>query len=162
MTEGHGRQSRNFRQDTYREREYQYGSTARDMEVKRSLEGRPGPRLSNETRKNREKAHYMNFGYVLFLMAALIVSGVVLINYIQLQAEVRSNVKKIAAMESTLNSMQQENDETYSRLMSSVDLEEIKRIAIGELGMTYASEDQVITYSNERSDYVRQYSDIPR
>ena len=45
--------------------------------------------------------------------------------------------------------------------MSSVDLEEIKRIAISELGMKYAKEGQVITYSGEGSDYVRQYDDIP-
>lgn len=45
--------------------------------------------------------------------------------------------------------------------MSNVDLDEIKRIAIGELGMKYAKEGQVITYSGEGSDYVRQYGDIP-
>ena len=57
--------------------------------------------------------------------------------------------------------MKLENDETYTKIMSSVDLEEIKRIAINELGMKYAKEGQVITYSGEGSDYVRQYDDIP-
>ena len=50
---------------------------------------------------------------------------------------------------------------TYTKIMSNVDLDEIKRIAIGELGMKYAKEGQVITYSGEGSDYVRQYGDIP-
>ena len=40
-------------------------------------------------------------------------------------------------------------------------LEEIKKIAINELGMKYAKEGQVIIYSGEGSDYVRQYKAIP-
>ena len=46
--------------------------------------------------------------------------------------------------------------------MSSLDLEEIKRIAIGEYGMTYATEGQIITYSDGGgNDYVRQLAPIP-
>ena len=60
-----------------------------------------------------------------------------------------------------MQNKEQENDETYTKIMSEVDLEEIKRIAIGELGMKYAKDGQVITYTGEGSDYVRQYSDIP-
>ena len=48
------------------------------------------------------------------------------------------------------------NDEAYSRITGNIDLEEIKRIAIGELGMTYAQEGQIITYSNVGNDYMRQ------
>ena len=54
------------------------------------------------------------------------------------------------------------NDETYTKIMSSVDLEEIKRIAVSELGMKYAKEGQVVQYTGEGNDYVRQYSDIPQ
>ena len=50
------------------------------------------------------------------------------------------------------------NDEEYSRITSSIDLEEIKRIAIGELGMTYAKEGQIITYDSVENDYMRQVS----
>ena len=48
------------------------------------------------------------------------------------------------------------NDEEYNRIISSIDLEEIKRIAIGELGMTYAQEGQIVLYVNEDNDYMRQ------
>lgn len=161
MATRQGRQNQNRRQTTYRN-DYVYGNTVRKLDVKRALEEEPRRRLSNETRKNRDKAHHMNLGYVTFLVAALLISGFVLINYIQLQSDITNSVKYIASLESSLNSLRQANDEEYSRLMSSVDLEEIKRIAIGELGMTYATEDQVITYANEGSDYVRQFSDIPK
>ena len=41
------------------------------------------------------------------------------------------------------------------------DLEEVKRIAIQELGMYYAQEGQIISFNGEGSDYVRQTGDIP-
>ena len=103
----------------------------------------------------------MNLGYVTFLCLALVAVGVVLMGYISLQSDITNSVKHIAALESQLNDMKLANDEEYSRITSSIDLEEIKRIAIGELGMTYAGEGQIITYSNEGSDYVRQYKEIP-
>lgn len=43
----------------------------------------------------------------------------------------------------------------YSRITNSIDLEEIRRIAIGELGMTYAKEGQIESYSSEGNDYMR-------
>ena len=59
-------------------------------------------------------------------------------------------------MESELNSLTLANDEEYSRITSNINLEEIKRIAIGELGMTYAAEGQVIPYESNSNDYMRQ------
>lgn len=103
----------------------------------------------------------MSIGYVLFLAVALIVSGMILINYIQLQFDMSDHVKQIANLENQLNTMKQLNDDEYTRIVSSIDLEEIKRIAIGELGMIYATEGQIIPFTNEGRDYVRQYGDIP-
>ena len=47
------------------------------------------------------------------------------------------------------------------QILLEVDLEKIRDIAINELGMVYAQEDQVVLYDSEGSDYVRQYADIP-
>ena len=140
---------------------YQYDNTARQLDVKRAIEEQPVKRLSNTTRKNRDRAVYMNLGYVLFLVAAMAITAMVLISYIQLQSQITNNVTEISRMESRLNELKLANDEEYSRITSSLDLEEIKRIAIGELGMTYAAEGQIVTYTNEGSDYVKQLADIP-
>ena len=51
------------------------------------------------------------------------------------------------------------NDEEYNRILSSINLEEIKRIAIAELGMVYAQEGQIIEYENESGDYMRQVTE---
>ena len=143
---------------TYRNSAYVYGNTAYnyDISIQRQLEEEPRRRLSNETKKNREKARHMSLGYVTFLLAALLTCAVVLINYVQLQSELTARNEIIAEKHSLLNNMKIDNDETYKRITSNIDLEEIKRIAIGELGMTYAQEGQIITYSNVGNDYMRQ------
>ena len=67
-----------------------------------------------------------------------------------------SMITEVSRMESELNSLKLANDEEYSRITSNINLEEIKRIAIGELGMTYAAEGQVIPYESNSNDYMRQ------
>jgi len=156
-----GRATANGRQTAYDRTGYIQGNTARKLNVQRQMEQPPRKKISNATRKNRDKAFYMNLPYVLFLVSALVIMGVVLVGYIQLQADITNSVKNISKLESELNDLKLENDENYSRITSSVDLEEIRRIAIGELGMHYAEEGQIINYSVDGSDYVKQLTDIP-
>ena len=104
----------------------------------------------------------MSLGYLLFLSLAMALMVGTLAWYITLQSEIQNSVKNIAALESQLNNLKQDNDEAYNRANGSVDLEEVKRIAIQEYGMTYATEGQIVTYSDEGgNDYVRQLSPIP-
>lgn len=138
---------------------YMYDSTARALEVRRQLEEEPKRQLSHETRKNRDKALHMNLGYVVFLMGALCICAFVLINYLQLQSDITAKVKHISSLESELNTLQLSNEEDYNRIISSIDLEEIRKIAIGELGMTYAQEGQIITYESAGNDYMRRVSE---
>ncbi len=140
---------------------YVYGNTVRKLEPKRRQEEPeqkelPVKKPHHEVRKNRDKAHYMNAGYVVFLMAALCAAAFILVNYVQLQAELTNLTKSVAASQSTLNRLKVANDEEYNRILSSINLEEIKRIAIMELGMVYAQEGQIIEYENESGDYMRQ------
>lgn len=137
---------------------YVYGNTAREIEITREIE-EPRRQPRPQVRKNRERARHMSAGYVLFLAAALCTAALVLVNYIQLQAQLTNLTKSVASKESQLNSMRIANDEEYNRIINSINLEEVKRIAIGELGMTYAEEGQIITYTNERNDYMRRAAD---
>ena len=150
------------RQQTYTSRRdvYIQGSTARQLQEEIN---RPERRkqLGNAARKNRERARHMNLGYVLFLSLALVAAGAILSVYIGLQSDITTSIKNISRLESKLNTMKLDNDEEYSRITSSVDLEEVKRIAIQELGMRYAEEGQIVTFSGKGSDYMRQVADIP-
>lgn len=100
-------------------------------------------------------------GYVIFVAAALLVTAFVLTRYISLRADVTNRLNNISKLETQLNDLKLENDATYSRINSNVDLEQIRDTAINELGMTYAKEGQVETFTSENGDYVRQVEQIP-
>ena len=137
------------------------GNTVRSLNSGQALEALPIKKLSNQARKNREKAYHMSAGYVIFLSVALVAAGLILTGYIKLQCDITNSIKNIAKLESTLNVMTMDNDEVYNRILASVNLEEIRQIATQELGMQYASEGQIVKITGEDSDYVRQYMDLP-
>lgn len=132
----------------------------RGEQMVRSRERAPQTRRGT-IRRQVVKAAPMNVGYIAVVVAAFLAVCGVLMSYIRLQSDITSHVNNISTLESKLNELKLANDETYTKIMSSVDLEEIKRIAVNELGMKYAKEGQVVEYTGEGNDYVRQYSDIP-
>ena len=138
---------------------YMYDNTARQLDIVRQMQEAPKKQLSHETRKNRDKATHMNVRYVLFLAAALCVCAMMLMHYVELQSDLTSRVKEISDLERQLNNLQLSNEEDYNRVVSSIDLEEIRKVAIGELGMTYAKEGQIIKYEKAGSDYMRKVSE---
>ncbi len=140
---------------------YIQGNVAYQLDVKRQLE-QPKRQLSQAARKNRQRAKYMNLAYVLFLSVALVVTGVVLIMYIRLESGITSSVQQVSRLESQLNNLKVENDENLNRIESAIDLEEIRRIAITQLGMVYAQEGQIVEIPDEGSDYVRQFAEIQK
>lgn len=113
-------------------------------------------RKEHAARRNRDRARYMNFRYVLFLSIAVFVTAVTLLGYVKSRSELTISIKNVASLERELSSLKLSNDEQLARINASVNLEEIKRIAVEELGMTYAKEGQVVLIASEGSDYVRQ------
>ena len=141
---------------------YVQGNAVRKLDVTRGTEGQPVKKVSHTARKNRERAKHMSAGYVLFLCIAMVVTGIILTNYIGLQSDITNSVKHISALEKQLNDLKLANAEEYSRITSSVNLEEIRRIAIQELGMQYAEEGQIVPFTSQNNDYVKQMADIPQ
>ena len=139
---------------------YMNGNTARQTRTAPVPERRQ-VRVVEPSRRKQNKPQKMGLGYVLFMSVALAFMGVMLVFYIGLQSEVKSTVKTISQKESELNDLRNSNDEMESRVKSDVDLEEIKEIAMGQLGMIYAKEGQIETFLSEDSDYVRQLQEIP-
>ena len=162
---GNNRTSHTVRPETRRTKgnrsAYVYGNVVRQTEIVREL-GEPRRQPEPQVRKNREKAHHMSAGYVCLLGLALLAAGLILVNYIQMQAQLTNLTRSVASMESELNSARIANDEEYNRIVNSINLEEVKRIAIGELGMTYAQEGQIISYSGVKNDYMRKVTDESR
>lgn len=115
----------------------------------------------NAARRNRERAMSMNRGYVAFLSVCVVLSAITAFSVIQLQSNITQRMKRIAVLESQLTEKKALNDARYNEIITSVDLDYIKNVAINELGMSYATEEQVIYYTVENSNFMDQYSDIP-
>lgn len=115
----------------------------------------------NAALRNRQKAMYMSKGYVVFLSVCVAIVAISAVALIQIQSQVTHRMKNVAALESEINNLRADNDAKYKSITTSVDLNQIKDIAINELGMSYASEDQVVYYSVEKNNFLDQYQDIP-
>ena len=130
----------------------------------RQINTRPVRNLDRqyEVLKGAKKANRVaTFKSALFIVVALLVLSLSVTYYVALRADITSRVNHIATLESKLNKIKLDNDENYSRITSNVNLEEVRRVAIQELGMQYADEGQIISFNSEGTDYVRQTGAIP-
>ena len=145
------------------EKRYGYveGNTVRKVQTAERPRRHQEPRRQVR-RQAKQEVRYVNIFYTIFLVAAACLVLWSCVNYLQLQAETTSRVKNIAALETRLEELRKENDDNYTRIMTSVDLDYIKDVAINELGMVYAQADQVILYDGGTRDYVRQNGEIPK
>jgi cell division protein FtsL len=138
-----------------RRNDYQYSTAVMAPLWDPQLDTPSKKKLSTRTRKNRDKARNMNFAYVCFLSAALITAAAILISYVQLQADLTNMLSDVAELKTQLHNLQMSNEEAYNRVENNIDLEQIKRVAIGQLGMTFPEEGQIVTYDNTGNDFFR-------
>lgn len=103
----------------------------------------------------------MGRGFVTFLAVVSVAVLFCCVNYLQLKAELTGRIKSVAGLESEWAQLKEENDAYESQVTSEVDLDQIREIAIGRLGMNYPTDSQKKTYSVPSSSYVRQYQDVP-
>ena len=151
--------------DYYRTEIYVDGNTVRKAQTVVAPKERTRPRerqVSRVATKNRAKALQMSRGYVLFLALVSAAALFGCVRFVQLRSTVTSQLKTVAALETELNQLTAENDALYNQTVNNVDLEHIKDVAMNQLGMNYATADQIKWYSsNGANSYVRQYQDVP-
>ena len=141
---------------------YVYGNTVRKESRQQAAVPAIQPKeVSNRVQKNRNKALHMNRGYVVFLAVAAVVALLTCVQYLQLQSEVTSRSKNITAMQQELANAREANTTRYNVIVNSMNLEEIRERAMTDLGMVYATADQVIEYTSPANQMVRKFADIP-
>lgn len=118
-------------------------------------------KVSRQVQKNRNRALHMNAAYVVFLAIAATIVLLLCVNYVRLQSEVTKHSKNVTALQEELADLKEENTTKYNAVVDSVNLDVIREKAINQLGMTYATPDQIMEYDNPASDYVKQYENIP-
>ena len=117
--------------------------------------------VSHTAARNRAKAKRMSRGYVLFLAVVSVAALFMCVRYLQLKSELTTLTKKIAVTESQLSELKADNDALYNSVLASVDLENIKNVAMERLGMKYPDEDQIYKFDTAGNSYVRQYRNVP-
>lgn len=141
---------------------YVEGSAARKLQPARHP--RKEQRVSRESRQviKDGKAEYLSVLSLLFLSAMALMVLYSCVHFLQLQEQCTSKNNRISSLETQLENLKNENDDNYTRVMTSMDLDYIRDVAINELGMVYAKADQVILYDGSTKDYVRQNQEIPK
>lgn len=150
---------------------YVNGSTVRQLEAQpvrreridrtKIQEEQKKKRRRNAARRNRERALHMSRGYVAFLSLCVAVVAFAAVGLVQTQSQVTQRMEHIAALESQITDLKADNDARYKEIITSVDLDYIKDVAMNQLGMKYATEDQIVYFSVENNNFMDQYSDIP-
>lgn len=115
----------------------------------------------NAARRNQERAFAMNRAYVAFLSVCVAISAFAAVSLIQIQSDITNRMRSIARLESQVEDLRADNDSRYKRISTSVDRNQIKETAIKELGMHYATEEQVFHFTIENTNFMDQYRDIP-
>ncbi|MEG1458000.1 MAG: septum formation initiator family protein [Acetivibrio sp.] len=150
----------------YQYREFVQGNTVRKLEYPTHIQEIEETK-ENQDREKQKRAHQAHQGQnwdvvsLLFMMVAIGVTLYVCVSYIQVQHNITTLSKQIAAMESEICDLKNQNDAAYNKINTSIDLSYVYRVATKELGMVRADKNQILSYSIVKSDFVRQYNEIP-
>lgn len=155
------RRSQYGRTENRRTYEYTDGNTVRKVQSAPAPGSKKQATPNTAARKKRARASQMNTGYVLFLTAAAIVTVFMCVNYLKLQAQSTKLRREVTSLEVQLDAAKLANNSDYNGIMTGIDMEHVKDVAMNRLGMGYAKKGQIVTYSKNESDYVRQYQEIP-
>lgn len=103
-----------------------------------------------------------SLAHVIALLFCVAIVGTFIAGYIKLNSDVMYYQKQCASLQKEYEDLKTSNDLYEDRINNSVDLAEIERVAVCELGMKLAGEGQIVVYSGEIEDYVKQYADLPQ
>ena len=105
-------------------------------------------------RRNRNRQMVIDAGYMLFLTFAVIATLLVCMNFLHLKAQVQSATSKVTAAKEEVMDLKAKNDAAYNKVMTSINLEEIRRVATEEYGMKPAGKDQIVKFKSNQDDYM--------
>lgn len=143
---------------------YVYGDLAHQLEEVPERRTQPVRRRKTKTYPKQKPVTLpasLEPASFLFLTAAIVVVLATAFVYLRVQSGITQMKNDVISLQSEIAETKQENEETYQKIMDSVDLSQVYEIATGELGMIQPVDNQVYKYDNKKSDMVKQYGDIP-
>ncbi len=111
--------------------------------------------------RNRAKAKKVTPAYVVFLAIISAATVFMCVHYLQQKSTIKAQIRANDKLESALVSLRSENDALLENVNNTLDWNHIKDVAINELGMKYATQEQIVWYNADESSYVRQYTEVP-
>ncbi|MBQ1192834.1 MAG: cell division protein FtsL [Lachnospiraceae bacterium] len=114
-----------------------------------------------KTYRENENAFTMSVPYVIFLTVAVVAVVVMCIHYLQLNSKVSDIKGNISLLESNIDTLAAQNDAIEYDIEGFINLDYILQVATEELGMVYATKDQIQYYDSTTSEYMKQFGDIP-
>ena len=160
----------NYRKTNSKSEAYVYGNTVKKLSVampeirpqkRDKTDDEQEKRLQRQQHREQQNAHKINFLYTIGVVGVVAFMFTICVQYLELQAAVKSNSTEVSNLESQLSKLTDENDMTELEANGSIDYDAIIATAINELGMRYPNKDQVINYTSKNSQYVEQYNGIP-
>ncbi|SFA80215.1 hypothetical protein SAMN05216249_102216 [Acetitomaculum ruminis DSM 5522] len=150
---------------TRQDKRYMYGSLAPQIEPerfpKRRKNKRPVKRIDPRIVNKRNRELNFSAGYVVFLSICALMVCCSFLVLLKLKSDQINLKDEISSTKQAIIELKDDNDTHYDRILSSIDYNEIKRIAIDEYGMVYPNKDQIYNYNVEEDDCMNQYEDIP-
>ena len=148
--------------------EYVEGSTVRKLNnadnaerQPRTYDGNRRVRTSAAVYKNRERATRMSKGYVAVLAVCCLMMSAVCAQYLSLRDSITTRKAEIATLELQVDALKAQNDSIDYTINSYIDVDHIRSVAMGELGMIQAGKNQISFYQSSESEYMKQYREVP-
>lgn len=161
----------------YNQTSYVSGSTARKLSLAPERDYnryeeplRKDPRVPQRTPNSQPKSRPqrkprvtrgIDFISMTFLTLAIVVTLYACFSYLEAQSKDMQLDKQIIALSNQLTKLQDKNDAVEASIRPEIDLEEVYRIAVSELGMVHPNHNETISYKDSETGYVRQHKDIP-
>lgn len=142
---------------------YIYGTSPRKEVPREDYEIETREQYEERIRRRMKSERMMatSLPMLTILVIAMTCVLYVCISYLQVQSSIAYRIHNIEKLEQEIEKIKNENDALKTSIETSLDLDEVYRIATEELGMVHARKEQVLLYNQTENEYVRQYDDIP-
>ena len=125
--------------------------TLRD-EIKREKE-----RQIREKKREHKFVLHLNRVYTMYFAIGLFAAGAFFVAYVHLQNSITTSMNNISRLEQNIATLKEENSATKSRISTATNLTHVKQVAMNELGMVYATNDQIVYYEVASEDFMDAY-----
>ena len=157
----YGYYERDFDEDAVRERNRKL-ERKREERIKENARATARENRAQASRLRKlEKSLGINLISCIMLVGAAVVMFALCFKMIQLGNEIDAMDRAVVATQNDINDIRVSNNSAYQEINSKVDLKEVYKTATQDLGMVFASDNQIITYEDNEAAYVRQYKNIP-